>query len=154
MSSFVISKVEFVKAAGLMSGFEKSKKNPHKWFVENIHARFADAYIANEISVAYQYNREIGTIDRNDYTQGFERAEKVAIEVFTKGTEEERDRLRYTLINFFSSIDYQVEDKEQSMKVRSLLFECTEKLLEKEIKKHRVKDCWGCINLQDVALTK
>ena len=34
MSSFIIDKVEYVKAAGLMYGIESAKRDSHKYFMD------------------------------------------------------------------------------------------------------------------------
>lgn len=55
MSSFIISKIEFIKAAGLMCGYEEGKRDPHKYFIDNVRKEFEHAYALNVASVNEQY---------------------------------------------------------------------------------------------------
>lgn len=55
MSSFIIGKKEFIKAAGLMCGYEEAKSDSHKWFIDNVRKEFEHAYALNVVSVNEQY---------------------------------------------------------------------------------------------------
>ena len=56
MSSFIVSKSEFIKAAGLMCGYEQAKgRDSHKWFIDHVREQFENAYRLNVMSVNEQY---------------------------------------------------------------------------------------------------
>lgn len=140
MSSFIIDKVEFIKAAGLMYGIEESKRDKHKYFLEVCRKEFEHAYALNVISVNEQYHenempderkyddvfeayRKMGVLIGNDgYTSGdgiiFEKVE---------GVMSLRD-LRIRLWHFFRSVLYQIENKAAHRMVAEWFFTCISKL--------------------------
>lgn len=146
MSSFVINKSEFVKAAGLMYGIETSKRaNAHKYFLENVRKNFVKCYELNVDSVNEQYGDESGK-DVLDYDCIFERyckiGERVKCGLHEGMTFEE---LRINLMHFFRSVLYQIENKEMSQFVAAFFFECTSKLFDCEL--YAVEGWWGDIEL-------
>ena len=42
MSSFILDKKEFIKAAGIMCGIEESKRDKHQYFINNVKRRFEE----------------------------------------------------------------------------------------------------------------
>lgn len=73
MSSFIISKVEYVKAAGLMYGIESAKRDSHKYFLDVCRKEFEHVYALNVASVNEQYDHcEPIAPDENSYDDVFE----------------------------------------------------------------------------------
>lgn len=161
MSSFIVSKREFIKAAGLMCGYEGAKRDSHKWFVDNVRQEFEHAYALNVASVNEQYDdnqmpeeellddvfeayRKMGTLI---YTEGYEMGiicTKVA-DVMDKET------FRKSMWNFFRSVLYQIENEAAHRAVAELFFTCLSKLYEDEMRS--VEGWWGEVEL-DVKPTK
>ena len=146
MSSFVINKREYVKAAGLMYGIEASEKaNAHRYFLENVHKNFVKCYELNVDSVNEQYGDESGK-DFSDYdyefTQFCKIGERIKCGLHKNMTFEE---LRINLMNFFRSVLYQIENDEMSQFVAAFFFECTSKLFGSEL--CEVEGWWGDIEL-------
>lgn len=84
MSSFIVSKREFIKAAGLMCGYEGAKRDSHKYFVDNVRKEFEHAYALNVASVNEQYgdNEEPET---EQYDEVFEAYRKKGALISTEG---------------------------------------------------------------------
>lgn len=61
MSSFILEKKEFIKAAGIMCGIEESKCDKHQYFIDNVKRRFEECYELNVDSFNEQYG------DHNTY---------------------------------------------------------------------------------------
>lgn len=145
MSSFVINKSEYVKAAGLMYGIEASKKSPHRYFLENVRKNFVKCYELNVDSVNEQYGDESGK-DCSDYdyefTQYCKIGERIRCGVYDRMTFQE---LRINLMQFFRSVLYQIENEEMSQFVSAFFFECTSKLFGSEL--YEVEGWWGNIEL-------
>lgn len=78
MSSFVVEKKEFVKAAGLMHGFEESKRGKHIYFLNIVREKFLECWRNNIASVCEQYGDEESIYeDNDDYDEIFEKYRKV-----------------------------------------------------------------------------
>jgi hypothetical protein len=146
MSSFVINKSEYVKAAGLMYGIEASKRvNAHKWFLDHVRDNFVKCYELNVDSVNEQYGDESGK-DGSDYDYEFTQYCKIG-ERIKCGLHEGMTfkELRINLMQFFRSVLYQIENEEMNQFVSAFFFECTSKLFSSEL--HAVEGWWGDIEL-------
>ena len=159
MSSFVIDKIAFIKAAGLMCGYEDAKRDKHQYFVDVCRQEFEHCYALNVISVSEQYDgnyepeeesydevfdayRKMGElIQREGYGTGII-ATKVA-DVMDKRT------FRKSMWHFFDSVLYQIEDEACHRAVAEWFYTCNNKLYEDE--KRSVNGWWGEIEL-DVKL--
>ena len=149
MSSYVINKREFIKAAGIMCGFEEGKRYPHKYFIETVKARFVKCYELNVDSVAEQYGEESGCYDGSEYNNTFE-------EYRTKGralyhnfmrVDDVRVGVKFILprmMVFFRSVLYQIENEEMANVVGNFFFECIGKLMERDTE---VDGWWGEIEI-------
>ena len=132
MSCFVIDKKEYIKAAGLMYGIESTDRCPHSVFLRNVLRKFKECYRLNVESVAERYNEEPFE-DGNEYPDLFE-------EYKMKGTlawlgllgSTSRTDLRKGLLNFFESVEYQVENEWMNRWVKAFLYDCIEKLTKEE----------------------
>lgn len=145
MSSFVINKREYVKAAGLMYGIEASKNHPHKYFLDNVRRAFDLCYELNVDSVNKQYGDENGK-DASSYDDLFAKYCKignlVGCGIYDGMTFEE---LRINLMKFIRSVSYQIEDDEMNRSVCAFFFECTSKLFGSEL--YAVEGWWGDVEL-------
>lgn len=155
MSSFIVSKREFIKAAGLMCGYEGAKRDSHKWFVENVRKEFEHAYALNVISVNEQYgDNEVP--DEEIYDDVFEAYRKEGALIYTEGyagtviMEKVKDVMdkrtfRKSMWKFFDSVLYQIEDDVAHRTVAELFYTCLNKLYEDEW--HGAEGWWGEIEL-------
>jgi hypothetical protein len=122
MSSFVVDKKEFVKAAGLLHGIEETRRHEaNSWFLDHVLDEFYKCYYLNVASVNDQYdsNEEPET---EWYLDVFE-------EYCEKGRSlwkapDDRKRLRTGLMKFFQSVLYQIENKDAAVEVSAVFFGC------------------------------
>lgn len=146
MSSFVVDKSEFIKAAGLLYGIEAAKGvHAHKWFLDNVRERFVECYELNAQSVDEQYN-EISAIDTESYDDVFKQYGQIGLEIgFGTCKKIDLKSLRIKMWMFFNSVLYQTESEEAHDKISSWFLVCLTKLFHKEI--YNVEGWWGEIEL-------
>jgi len=143
MSSFVINKIEYVKAAGFIAATVETlnhfrepvvriwnKRENRVYYAEDVYSDFVRLYRVNVAAVAEQYNDdEIRQYnDAAEYREEFERAKGKGRELMTNGytigSAESRKKLQfvvYSTINFFHSIQYQIEDDENTKRALRIL---------------------------------
>lgn len=145
MSSFVVDKIEFVKAAGLMYGIEESKCEPHRYFLQTVRAEFVNAYDLNVDSVNEQYGDDASK-DTCTYDDEFEKYRKIGGMIWG-GTycKMKKNELRLRLWNFFRSVLYQIECDNYHDIVGAFFFECISKLYESDVR--AIEGWWGEIEL-------
>lgn len=85
MSSFIVSKREFIKAAGLMCGYESAKRDSHKWFVDNVRKEFEHAYALNVASVNEQYGHYEAPEQNDNHDELFETYRKKGALIYNDG---------------------------------------------------------------------
>lgn len=147
MSSFVVEKKEFVKAAGLMHGFEESKRDKHIYFLNIVREKFLECWRNNIESVCEQYDEDKSIYADNDnYDEVFEKYRKLGAKIFMgiKAPMKRRE-FAFSMMQFFSSVLYQVENDDLHAKCAAFFFTCTKKLFEVEISK--VEGWWGDIEI-------
>ena len=150
MSSFVISKVNYVRAAGLMYGIEESKRDSHQWFLDHIRKEFEHAYALNVISVNEQYESH-QMPDENSYEEDFEAYRKKGRDIWVnKNTglipsAMPWPQFRYMMMNFFGGVMYQIENDYAGRAVSELFYRCIVKLFEQDI--NDVPHIWSEIDL-------
>ena len=143
MSSFIVDKREYVKAAGLMYGIEESKRDKHQYFLDVCRKEFEHAYLLNVISWNDQYGERY-VPDEERYDEEFEEHRRLGKQICERdcvGSEQPirfRD-LRPRLLYFFQSVLYQIEDDTCHRTVAAWFYTCTVKLYEREI--HALSDC-------------
>ena len=157
MSSFIVSKREFIKAAGLMCGYEGAKRDSHKYFVDNVRKEFEHAYALNVASVNEQYgdNEEPET---EQYDEVFEAYRKKGALISTEGyasdngiifskVEDVMDKrtFRRSMWKFFNGVLYQIENDAAHRAVAELFYNCLKILYEDDLRS--VKGWWGEIEL-------
>lgn len=154
MSSFIVSKREYVKAAGLMYGIEESKRDQHQYFLNVCRKEFEHCYALNVISVNEQYGENVEP-DEESYDEEFEKYRKIGQRIYEGPALHEGvmslSELRIKLWCFFRSVLYQVENDACSRAVSEWFFTCTSKLYEREL--HAVEGWWGEVEM-DVKLSK
>lgn len=158
MSSFIIDKVEYVKAAGLMYGIESAKRDTHRWFLENVRKEFEHIYALNVISVNEQYEENYAP-EEESYDEVFEAYRKKGeligndgyaskdgiIYEQVEGVMTKRD-LRIRLWHFFRSVLYQIENDAAHRMAAAWFFICIGKLYESDLRS--VDGWWGEVELE------
>lgn len=149
MSSFVIGKEEYIKAAGLVSGISQIKKIWHYDYnscrnstPEDYYNQFVKFYEMNALSVQEQYDDPEPETDSNDYKATFKKAMKAGTAAVINGGL--RDRIMQ-LRSFFKCAMYQTE-KESYSYMMQLYFDRL--LVELMQYLHKVpENSWGDIEL-------
>ena len=134
MSSYIVNKREFVKAAGLMCGYEESKRYSHRWFIDNVRKEFEHAYALNVISVNEQYGDNVEP-ETDEYDEVFESYRKMGAliqregyastngVIFTKVADVmDKRAFRRSMWNFFNSVLYQIENDAAHRAVAELFY--------------------------------
>lgn len=150
MSSFVINKIEFVKAAGLMYGIEESKGNDaHRWWLNHIRERFVECYRMNVASVAEQYGDEDTGDTEPDFDAVFEKYRVLGRKIWESNgygnVPMNRFELRTALMKFFESVLYQIENESMNEKVAALFFSCVDKMTDDVV--DEVDGWWGEVEI-------
>lgn len=146
MSSFVINKKEYIKAAGLMCGVAScSKYGGNPVFCANVKKQFERIYKLNVYSWCEQYDEDI-TEDTCDYEGVFNDYKSLGRRIYMGCVKNmSLDKLRRSLLKFFSSITYQIENEDANMEAASYLFPCVEMLYQD--KADDVVGFWGSIDI-------
>lgn len=145
MSSFIVPKSEYVKAAGLMYGIEESKRDPHRYFMEVCRQEFVHCYQLNVISWNEQYGEDC-VPDEASYDEEFEEYRRLGKLIGSDGYASDNgiiyekvadvmslSDLRLRLWKFFGSVLYQIENKTCRRTVSAWFYTCVTKLYAKEI---------------------
>ena len=115
MSSFVISKKEYIKAAGIVAGIAEAQRD--FWLFdyeaqrnstpEDYYNRFAECYTMNALSVQEQYGDDKPEADAEEYKREFAEY-RAKGRSFVMNPEKYRNALKH-LREFFSGAEYQTE---------------------------------------------
>lgn len=146
MSSFIINKKEYIKAAGLVCGVAScSRYGGSPTFCANVKKQFEHIYKLNVYSWCEQYDEDIAE-DTCDYESVFNEYKALGRRI-CMGLESKMslDMLRHSLIKFFGSITYQIENEDANMEAASYLFVCVEMLYQD--KTDDVDGFWGSIDI-------
>ena len=146
MSSFIINKKEYIKAAGLVCGVAScSKYGGSPVFCANVKKQFEHIYKLNVYSWCEQYDRDIAK-DTCDYEGVFNEYKALGRRIYM-GLESKMslDALRYSLIKFFGSITYQIENEDANMEAASYFYTCIEMLFERNT--DDITGFWGSIDI-------
>lgn len=125
MSSFIIDKREFIKAAGLMYGIADNNRCKPMYFLNHVYEDFSKFYFLNAQSVDEQYN-EVTEYDENAYLDIFEEYKrKGSICAIERGI----NRQAYTkmiggLKKFFDSVLYQTENENSCKEMKNYFYDC------------------------------
>ena len=126
MSSFIINKVEYIKAAGLMYGIEDAKVHKHDYFLKHIRYYFCNCYALNVKSVNLQYGHNIA-VDDGEYMDVFEEYKAKGRRIANCdgcGDVKNLGALRKRLTKFFECVLYQIEDEDCAEYASWLAFMC------------------------------
>lgn len=147
MSSFVIGKSEYVKAAGAVAGIASASR--HFWVYdyrsnrnmtdEDYYNRFCECFMMNAISVQEQYHDETAELDDNDYKALFNQYRKKGISAFCNPSV--LRNMIYELRNFFSSAAYQTEKEAYFFQMKMLFNEILNQLF--GLLDHEERESWG-----------
>lgn len=146
MSSFIINKREYIKAAGLVCGVAScSKYGGNPVFCANVKKKFERIYKLNVYSWCQQYHEDI-TEDTCDYEGVFNEYKSLGRRIYM-GLESKMslDILCCCLINFFRSATYQIENEDANMEASSYFYTCIEMLFERNT--NDIKGFWGSIDI-------
>jgi len=146
MSSFVISKSEYMKAAGFLAGLAEEKNCYREQLLRMWNYRddrvmndqdFIDAFTTlykyNALSVQKQYKDKEAENDSKKYSKEFAATKKATKQMVLDWHLERNRNIEMTIYKFQSfsnSILYQIEDEELSTKARFFLAKVQMKLFE------------------------
>ena len=123
MSSYVISKQEYVKIAGFIAGLQAAEKYGESalyWWNhkenrlhndKSIKALILTAYDCNVISVMKQYNEDQSEFDENEYNELFQEYKQKSYSLYSRCQFTTLKKYYYSLIAFISCFNYQTEDE-------------------------------------------
>lgn len=132
MSSFVINKCEYVKAAGFCAAMLEmqnyyrepvirlwNRRENRVRNAEDTYKEFVRLYNINAAAVAEQYHEAEPAKDNAEYRREFNEAKEKTLDLmrrgYTMGGMDDRQKLRravYMCLNFFSSARYQIDGDE------------------------------------------
>lgn len=133
MSSFVIRKDQFIRAAGFCAGLASEKRygEPALWLwdysrnrcyqPEDFRLAFDWLFRLNALSVQRQYHDDEPETDSNAYLDEFNHYKKLAQDMYLFHPDQLRkaaDKLEF----FFSGLLYQVEDPDCEAKVKGFVY--------------------------------
>lgn len=146
MSSFVISKNEYMKAAGFCAALAEQKNyfrepvlrlwDPVKYHVagdEDYKKYFNHLYKLNASSVAAQYNDGAPEADTDEYKTAFDAAKAATISAYIdaeRGRTEALKRLVFGFYKFSQSVKYQIEEERAERLAHEFLNKVNEKLIQ------------------------
>ena len=127
MSSFVVNKVEFIKAAGLIYGVLNNRREKSNYFLSHLYDKFVECYMANEESVAEQYDEEV-SYDDKEYKDVFEaykaKGSRFEYEWLCGRGEMSVTTLKASLHKFFNSVLYQIENERLYERTAAFFYQC------------------------------
>lgn len=153
MSSFVIDKKEFVKAAGIVSGIAYYAGDRfYMWDAEKnrkiegnaIYEKFCECYVLNAESVAWQYD-ENPEIDDAPYYDELAKAFWIGKRIASDNGK--LAKMIAKLQAFFSSVRYQIEEPKAEERVTAFLNEVIAKLV--GTLRYDQDSNWGELDLDD-----
>lgn len=155
MSSFVIDKKEYIKAAGIVAGVASASRDfwvydyveHHNSTAEDFYNRFCDVYRLNALSVQEQYNDPEPEADTNSYKAVFNQYMKYGRQYYFKGMKTALIELK----DFFRSAIYQIENEEYARKTELYFSRIIDALIDKCFP-HECRS-WGTLELDPVEET-
>lgn len=157
MSSFLINKEEYIKAAGLVAGIMTENVNPfrkgeckdkcNRWFYLNMIEYAMRLYELNDMSVSKQYN------EAQDGTPEITDTDKVMFGHYKNKAMKMGRPLQIELANnlmyFFNSILYQIED-EQCMYEAAHIIRAWERNMRDALNTNpTTKEWWGSVEFDE-----
>lgn len=158
MSSFIVSKIELIKAAGLMCGYEEGKRDPHKYFIDNVRKELEHVYALNVVSVNELYGAN-ELLDENSYDEVFEDYRKTGALIQREGYASgngiiyqkvadvmDKREFRKRMFYFFNSVLYQIENDAAHRAASAWFYTCLSHLYDDDVR--NVKGWWGKVELE------
>ena len=169
MSSFVISKEDYIKAAGFFAGVAEQKSYHHEnviyWWSdskkglltsEDYYKAFSQLYDMNAISVMRQYGDKTRETDAKDYKRTFEKYKAATANLYTSayiGSSFGYAEFRKAVFNFYQftrSVNYQIEDRKLAADANKFMNKCNSLLLGVLYQLNHIEsDCWGSFDIFD-----
>ena len=159
MSCFIVDKCEFIKAAGLMCGYEEAKRHSHKWFIDNVRKEFEHAYALNVISVSERYEENYAP-EEEKYDELFEAYRKKGALISRDGYAStnviiyekvadvmDKQKFRKCMFNFFNGVLYQIDNQDAHRAVSAWFYTCLNRLYDSELRS--IEGWWGSIDLEE-----
>lgn len=159
MSSFVIGKQEYVKAAGYIAGIAESfNRNGHNdfWLYDTIehkntdtdlfYKRFVQVYEMNAESVQQQYGDKTRENDANKYTKDFE-SYRVKGKNLMFAAKDQQIQAVSDIRNFLRSAAYQIENEKYNFIVTYWFNQILDEITNKFIYRFYESECWGSFDL-------
>lgn len=168
MSSFVIGKKEYIKAAGFVAGIMAEKNHYREPVIylwdykegqlftdERIQQRFAQLYRDNATSVQLQYSDATCEKDDDRYEAEFQAMKKATHKIYTQALCGDPAALKQAIQNFhmFSrSVAYQIEDEKLNHRSAAFLNRINSALLGMLMDlDHIGSDSWATFDLEKKA---
>lgn len=166
MSSFVISKEEYIKAAGFFAGITEQENRYHEpliyWWSNNkrklleakdYYSAFVSLYEMNAKSVSKQYGDKLEIYnDSEDYKEAFETSRSYAKRLVGFAKTDVLFPLQqacFDFLNFTRSINYQIEDPSISTDANKFLHKCNSMLLGVLCQLSSYEsECWGHFDVE------
>lgn len=152
MSSFVINKKEYIKAAGAVAGLADvheiwyfSYETQRNMNADDYYNKFVECFEMNALSVQEQYKDKDVWTDSNDYKAEFKKAfnySKFATMDYRKEQE-----LVFELLQFFSSAEYQTEKESYYYKMKMFFNQILVSLFKAVFMKGYESESWGSFNI-------
>ena len=152
MSSFVISKEEYIKAAGIVAGCAgfyrdfwvydyKTKRNATE---EDYYNNFCTCYKLNAKSVQAQYEDPEAETDPEEYKETFQAYKKKAVQYITGNNTK---KIYFELKSFFRSALYQTEDKKASVQMEMFFNRILNQLFDYMFHPSEDIGSWGSLDI-------
>ena len=134
MSCYIIDKIEYVKAAGLLYGVEEQDRDlEHSHYLAHIRENFMDAYKKNVQSVNERYNEKTQP-EEEEYDETFEVYRVLGHEIGTNtNATMNMEQFRWSLYRFFGSVLYQIGNQQLHMEVSASFYKVMTNLFYEKI---------------------
>ena len=154
MSSFTISKQEYIKAAGYIAGIASGSSIGVRefWIYDTIehknmdadlyYKRFCQCYEMNAKSVAEQYKDEKPEQDTNDYMKEFKSFYKKGYSLIAQDGETQRQAIA-NIQKFFHGSLYQVENEKYNFMMAHFYNKILDQLTDMILLNGYESDSWG-----------
>ena len=161
MSCFVISKSEYIKAAGLIAGLAEASSKSHanrfwlynfkdnrNYTTDDYYKTFCKCFEYNALSVQQQYKDEQPELDDNEYKDVFKEYINKGKRLFIyKGSQDTKNAV-INLKRFFDSCIYQTEEETYSTKMRYFFNQILVNLMEYAITTNEDSvTSWGTLDI-------
>ena len=152
MSSFVISKKQYVKAAGIIAGISESARDFWLYDYEagrnstpdDYYNRFSECYNMNALSVQDQYGDTEPETDGDDYKDIFKEYRKKGKDIYFFG---DKKKAIIELLHFFNSALYQTETEAYYFKMQLYFYRIIVALLQYCDSSYHNSESWGTLEL-------